>query len=108
MTLSGICTVSKWNPCRSRDFEHVQMDVRVLVAGEADVAHLAGLLGLDHRLHGAALGEDAVRILEADDLVELQQVDVVGLEPPQRFVDLLAAASLVRPSILVIRKAFCR
>ena len=37
-----------------RDLEHVQVDVRVLVAGEADVADLAGLLGLDERFVGAA------------------------------------------------------
>ena len=42
----------------------------------------------------------------ADDLVDLQQVDVVGLEPLQRLVDLLRRpSSRSRPSIFVIRKA---
>ena len=79
ITLSGICTVSKWKPCSSATVEHVQVDARVLVAGEADVADLARLLRLEQRLHGAAFGEDAVGIVEADDLVELHEVDAVGL-----------------------------
>ena len=60
-------------------FEHVEMDVRIFVAGEADVADLAGLLALRGAPLGASSIEDAVRIVEADDLVVLDQVDVVGL-----------------------------
>ena len=106
--MSGIWTVSKRKPCVSRDLEHVQMDARILVAGEADEADLAGLRASSERLHRAALGEDAVRVVEADDLVELHQIDVVGLEPPQRLVELLRRRLRVRPSIFVIRKAFSR
>ena len=36
-------------PVLARDFERVQVDARILVAGEADVAQLAGLLRLDER-----------------------------------------------------------
>jgi hypothetical protein len=35
------------------------------------------------RLHGAAGREDAVRIGDADDLVKLEEIDVIGLESAQ-------------------------
>ena len=50
---------------------------------------LPGLLRFQHRLQGAALGEEAIGVLHADVLVELDQVDVIGLQPLERFVDLL-------------------
>ena len=80
--------MSNVNPLLPRDLEHVQMDVRVLVPGEADVAELARLPGLDQRRVGAVLVEDAVRILVADDLVVLDQVDAVGLQAAERLVEL--------------------
>ena len=54
----------------------------------------------------AFLVEDAVRILVADDLVMLDQIDAVGLQAAERFVELTGASAFERPSILVIRKAF--
>ena len=64
------------------------MNARVLVAGEADVAELSRLSRLDERSVGAVVVEDAVRILVAQDLVVLDQVDAVGLQATQRLVDL--------------------
>ena len=49
------------------------MDQRVLVAGKADVADLAGLLRRQHRFHRAARREDAVRVFHPDDLVKLHR-----------------------------------
>ena len=46
MTFNGICTVSKWKTVLPGNFQHVQVNFRALVAGEADVPKLAGLLGL--------------------------------------------------------------
>ena len=42
------------------DLEHVQVDLRILVPGEADVADLAGLLRLHRRVDRAIFGKDAV------------------------------------------------
>ena len=54
------------------DFEACEMNPRVLVAREADVAQLACLLALPpERRVGALCVEDAVRILEAKNLVML-------------------------------------
>src|SRR5205807_450738 len=61
----------------------------VLVAGEADVAHLARLLRRVQRLDHAALGEVALRIVPVDALVHLPQVEAVGLQALQRLVELL-------------------
>lgn len=91
-----------------RHLMHPQVDERVLVAGKADETDLPRLLRGQHRLLGSALGEDAVRVLQPDDLVVLEQVDDVGLEALEALVDLLGAAFFVRPSILSIRKTFLR
>src|SRR5256886_6779000 len=64
------------------------MDRRTLVSREADVPDPPRVLRLEGRLDRAPLGEDSVRILHPDDLMELQEVDDVRLEPPERLLDL--------------------
>ena len=59
------------------------MNVRILVAGEADEAHFARFLCLEHGFHGAAVGEDAVGVFETNHFVKLHQVDMVGLQAPE-------------------------
>ncbi len=71
-----------------RDLEHAKVDGGVFVAGESDVANLAGLLRGDGGFDGAAWGEDAVGVFEADDLVELDEVDHVGLEAAEGLLKL--------------------
>ena len=89
--------------------QHPQMHHRIFVPGEAEVAKLAGLLRLDHRLLRAVFLKDAVRVFHPDDLVMLHQVNAVGLQALQRFVNLLARrAAFVRPSIFVIRNTWSR
>jgi hypothetical protein len=55
-----------------RSLKHAQGHTGILVTCEADVADLARLFGFLNRFDGAARGEDNVRIIEADDLMELQ------------------------------------
>ena len=69
--------------------EHAEVDGGVFVAGKADVAELAGLAGFEGGFEGSAYGEDAVGVFEADDLVELDEVDHVGLEAAERLLELL-------------------
>ena len=69
--------------------EHAEVDGGVLVAGEADVADLAGLFGEDGGFDGSVGGEDAVGVFHADDFVELNEVDGVGLEAAERLLELL-------------------
>src|SRR5947199_1149566 len=64
------------------------MDRGTLVSCEADVPDPPRILRLEGRLNRTPLGEDSVRILHSDDLVELQEVDDVRLEPPERLLDL--------------------
>src|SRR6202011_42655 len=73
------------------------MDVRTLVAREADESDLAGLLRLQDRLHPSAFGEYAIRVGIANHFVKLEQVDPVSLEPAQRFVDLISSGSFGAP-----------
>src|ERR1035437_1096687 len=64
----------------ARVFQHAQMEIRILVAGEADVAYFARLFRIEHGFHGTALGEDPVGVFQANDFVELHQINVIGLE----------------------------
>src|SRR6266550_316929 len=64
------------------------MDRGILVSREADVPDPPHVLRLASRLDRAPLSEDSVRILRPDDLVELQEVDDVRLEPSERLLDL--------------------
>src|SRR5215207_1921003 len=65
------------------------MNQRVLMPGEADVADLAGLLRVEHCNLGAILSENAVGILQANDLMMLEQIDTVRLQPFEGILDLL-------------------
>jgi hypothetical protein len=53
---------------RARDLQHVEVDARVLVSGEADVAQLAGALRVSERGVRAFLVGDAVRIIVGEAL----------------------------------------
>src|SRR5687768_1980073 len=70
------------------------MDQRIFMPGEADVADLAGLPRVEYCVLSAILGENAVGILQANDLMMLKQIDMVGLEPLKGFLDLLGGLFL--------------
>src|SRR5207249_9835026 len=74
------------------------MNRGVFVPRESDVADLTGLLGLEHGLLRTALSEDPVRVLQADDLMVLHQINMIGLQALERFVDLLGS-SLLRAAV---------
>src|SRR5207247_10283130 len=65
------------------------MDGGTLVAGEPDVADLAGALRRYHRFQRTVGPEHPRRVRHPDHLVEVHEVDAVGLEPAQRLIDLL-------------------
>src|ERR1039457_3999760 len=75
---------------RGRDFEHSQMHRRILMPGEADVPNLPRLFRIHQGFERPAGGEEAVGILHPDVLVILNQVNVIRLQSPQRFIDLPA------------------
>src|SRR6266850_4477652 len=68
--------------------EHFKMHVWIFVAGETDVTDFAGLFRFENGFHSTGGGEDALRVGHANDFVELEKVDVVGLEAAERFVEL--------------------
>src|SRR5882724_1527926 len=74
------------------------MDVRTLVACEADEADLARLLRLQDGLHTSAFGKNAIRIGVANHFVELEKIDPVSLKAAQRLVDLTSSGGF-SPSI---------
>ncbi len=89
MALSGSCTVSNLKPCSSATRSIFRWMAGSLWPVKPDVTRLARFLRRDHRLDRAPLGKDPIGIVVVHDLVELQEIDVVGLQPLVRFVDLL-------------------
>src|SRR5579859_611085 len=63
-----------------RYFQHVEMDMRILVSCKSNVTHLAGFLGFQHSFLRAIFGKDPVRIVKADNLVVLYQVKMISLQ----------------------------
>src|ERR1035438_7835199 len=64
------------------------MDVRIFVTGESDKANFAGSLRVHHCFIGSAIGENAIRIVEANNLMMLHQVEVIRLKTFETGFDL--------------------
>ena len=69
-------------------FQHAQMNQRILVAGETDEPDLAGFLGVEHGADGAVVSENPIGVFQANHFVKLHQVNMVGLQPLERLIDL--------------------
>ncbi len=82
------------------------MDGGTLVAGEADVPDLARALRREHRFQRPVRPEYTLRIRHADHFMELHEVDAVGLQPAERFLDLLRGALLAAAVDLGHQKRF--
>ena len=70
-------------------FNHVQVDVGALVAGEADKANLALFPGLLQHLDDVTRLKSLLRVSHANHFMNLDQVDMVRLEPGQGLLQLL-------------------
>src|SRR5690606_29422778 len=75
--------------------EHAEEEARVLVAGEAEVAHLARAQRLEARLGCAARSEDPVGVVPVVHLVEHPQIEVLALEELEALVELAKGAVAV-------------
>jgi hypothetical protein len=64
------------------------MNVWTLVTREADKTNLACLLGFQYGLRRPTFRKNAIRIGIANSLMELEQVNSIRLQPPQRFIEL--------------------
>src|SRR5665213_1830202 len=72
-----------------RRLQHIQVNMRVLMAGKSDKANLARAFGIEKGFHGAMRREDAVGVVEADYFVVLEKIDMIDPQTLQRFVNLL-------------------
>jgi len=68
-------------------FEHIHMDQRIAAVGAADEAALAGLLRGDERFDRAAGREDLLDLRHLAHLVNLPQVEIIGLQRAQRLLE---------------------
>lgn len=59
------------------------------MARKADITNFSGSFGFQHCFCGSPVCEDAVRIFQSNNFVKLQEIDLIGLQPSQRFIDLL-------------------
>src|ERR1017187_2642533 len=69
------------------------MNVRTLVTREADKTDFACLLCFQYGLHGSAFGKNTIGIGIANHFMELEQVNSIRLQPPQRFIELCYGGS---------------
>lgn len=60
------------------------------VAGDSDEAHEAGIAGLHRGSQRAIFAERGLPLRLVDQVVELDEIDVVHFEPPERRTDLVA------------------
>lgn len=67
--------------------EEFEVDGGVVVAGEADVADFALFFGLDEGFEGAIGAEDLIGFVVAGDLMDLPEVDVIGVEAFELFLE---------------------
>ena len=79
--------------------QHLEVDGRVLVAGEADEPHLAFLLRLEP-LGEHALFDDPLGVVVVIDFVELPEVDAIGAQPAQAVLEALERARVVAVAVL--------
>ena len=87
----------------------LHQDLRVEVAGDAEEAHHLLVAGLLERLDRAVLSEDLVELLVALDVVQLPQVQVIGLAAACRLCSSSRSdPSRVRSSVLLARKTSLR
>src|ERR1022692_2740166 len=70
------------------------MNIRALMSGEPNVADLALFPGGKQCLQATAFTKDSSRIGFANHFVALQEINVVGLQAAQRFVQLLGCGLL--------------
>ena len=63
--------------------KHPEMHCRILVSGKSDVANLARFTGGNRGLKCSTGCKNPVRIFHPNDLVELDQVDDIGLQPSE-------------------------
>src|SRR5258708_29288679 len=75
--------------------KHAQVYAGILVTCEADEAYFARLLCFLNSLHGPTRGEDNIRIVEANDLMELQEINYVCLQTSQRLLNLSGSRVLI-------------
>src|SRR5581483_7562940 len=83
---------------RESGLEHLVVKLGTLMTSESDVPDLASLFRIEHGFHTSAARKNTFRVGGPNHLVKLQKVDVIGLQPAQRFLQLLRRRSL-SPSI---------
>ena len=64
-----------------------QQNRGIVVAGNAQVTHAALGPGLQEGFHGPALAEDPGKIILAAKVVQLPEIQVIGVQPPQAVVE---------------------
>ena len=57
------------------------------MAGDAEKTHDLLLLHLEQRFHGSALGEDGVHVFRQTNVMQLPQIDVIGIQKDERLFD---------------------
>ena len=83
------------------------MNRRILVPGESNKTHFALLLCCQQGFRRAVHRKDQVRIVVINHFMNLPKIQVIGLQPPQRFLQLLHRHILGSPMRAHFRHQEC-
>src|SRR5579863_161594 len=83
----------KWKTCG----QHFQVNGWVLMSSESYKTNLAFFLGLLQRFCRATFPDEQVRIVVEADTVDLPEIQMIGSEPMQRFLEHTQRQRLVAP-----------
>src|SRR5215469_5758743 len=86
--------------------KHFEMNIGTLVSRKTNEANLAGFLCCENSFESSTWSKDAIWISVPNDFVKLKQVDAVGLEPAERFVELATRGGFVSPIDLGHQEGF--
>ena len=75
--------------------QHLEMNLRVFVAGETEKPHLALPFGFEQCVGRPVRRKVPIGIVVIHHFVNLPEIEVVGLQAPERFVELLQGNSFV-------------
>ena len=82
--------------CETR-FDHLEVNFRILVSGETQIANFSLLFCFHHGFSGAVFLHEQFRIVVPAHAVQLPEIQMISLEPPQGLLQHLGRDHALTP-----------